>query len=271
MQKKRNFLELPGEIRNHIYEDYMQATACSMPDQRTRLEELSRVADRTIFEILLALGLQRYFPFILANKQVMHEAFAFCLGACNFVLPEIDQVSAGNGQRLDIGPLATHVRSLHANFFDMRSKALVPFRLNCLQSFFPHLQRLRIEIDDETPASLQVELKTWLVHAEWSSLREVEIIHPELDNRLAEAELDYYLMWPHRAGTRLRRPPSADTWDGPFSLPWAVEMDLLLLDKVNSDVDHILRKSWEARLEKRRNDRLLRYRGFEWFRLWALF
>lgn len=103
MQKKKNFLDLPSEIRNHIYEDYMQITACSIPDQRIKLDDLNRVADRTTIEILLALKLQRYFPFILANRQVMHEAFTFCLEACNFTLPGIDRASVVSGRRFDIG------------------------------------------------------------------------------------------------------------------------------------------------------------------------
>lgn len=261
IHKKKNFLDLPGELRNRIYEDYMSITACSMPDQRAKMEHLSKVASEPTLEILLALKLERYFPLILVNKQVMHEAFAYCLGACNFTLPRIDQMSAANHQRLDIGPLASHVRSLHTNFFDMRGEGMVPFRLNCLQLFFPSLQTLRIDIDDGTPANLQVELKEWLMYTDWSSLREIEVIHPELENRLSESQLDYYLMWPHRASTRLRRPPATESWDGPLSLPWAVEMDLNLLERVNKDLGKILQKRWEARLEKKRSDRLLRYRG----------
>lgn len=267
MRTKMDFLDLPAEIRNHIYKEYTIITAHENRNQRTHIEDLRKVANKTVFDITLALQLPRHFSILLANKQVMHEAFASCLAACNFRLPRLDTmatlVKLYSSLRLGFGPLAMHPRTVHITFTKKEDESLVPCTLGMLRHLCPRLERLRIFLS-RSLISLHVVVKQWLARAEWPSLRKVEIRRPDLTLGLAEVERKYYAQYPHMRGIRVKNPQTLEPWNLPFRIPWSLEMGFLFLRKVNKDIDGVIRLRRGERLEdKGSSDRVVRCRGLD--------
>lgn len=241
MGNKLDFLDLPAEIRNRIYKDYMTITANDNQDQRTNLQDLSKVAYRSIFHVTQKLQLPRYFPFLVANKQVMHEAFAFSLGACNFRLPALDMtatlVKVYRSLRLGVVPIAIHVRTVHITFIKKKDDLLVPYTLEMLREVCPRLETMRIFLDAAT-INMNSQVRQFLLRMDrWPSLREVEVNRPDLTNQLARIEWMY-----HGKCTHTRRTiRTIEPWKVPFRIPWLLEMDFMFLRRVNEDFDLIMR------------------------------
>ncbi|GAB7333533.1 hypothetical protein MBLNU13_g05111t1 [Cladosporium sp. NU13] len=82
------FMDLPPEMRNQIYEPLISDT-WDCPVITTEMLNC-----KSIFDLVLSLGLQKRFPLLATSKQVMHEALAFCLEKCTLRLENLDQLNA---------------------------------------------------------------------------------------------------------------------------------------------------------------------------------
>lgn len=104
-------MDLAPELRNQIYEEYV-STFRERP--LVKPNNLKKTTCKTIFTLVMALGLQNSFPLVFASKRIMLEVLGFCIRTCSLHLQDRAQLEAiRNVQHLcNFNKIAANVREL---------------------------------------------------------------------------------------------------------------------------------------------------------------
>lgn len=280
MVPKKGFMDLPPELRNQIYETYISF-------YRDRLEitpnELRKDACESTLHLVKALNLEHYFPFLLANKTIMHEAITLCLRTCSLHLQNLDQLEIVRSLRRnpDFQPIADNIRALEINISWYghgieQTREHTPTVLNQIQTlipltgvqnrhyrpvqnpsrprsfaylsaelqrYFPNTEHICVQLDKFTTA-FQFEIKSNLLGMTWPTLREVKFRRPDLERQFVSSMRRHVIF---HSDTR----HAFGFWP-PQAIPWQIEMDCRFLDSVNEGLE-------KAMLKKREDAEALRY------------
>jgi hypothetical protein len=271
MATKTGFLDLPAELRNQIYQDYI-----SDYEERPVIkpDKLNKAACVSISHLLKALDSEHALDLLLADKQIMDEALPLCLGHCTLHLQDLNQLDALHGVREDMNfqkiggfvrsltlglswfghgidrPLDHHPRTLQETrmLVPLPSRPMywyhsssgwhaISFRrlLVELKSYFPDVTSITVELDKAT-LSMQDDLRRGFFSLYWPSVREFKIRRPDLERmstRTTEPQLFY-----NRRGVRgAMRPPQL--------IPWELDMECRFLESVNDELAKDMRKRRE--------------------------
>lgn len=257
---KIGFMNLPPEMRNQIYETSMSDTWDS-PVITTE-----KLSCRSIFDLVLSLGLHKRFLLLATSKQAMYEALAFCLEKCTLRLENLEQLNAIRAVQhtSTFQQLSARIRSMaldiswyvrgidnpfdhHDHDLDQtKTKPLIPMsglHLRCSSNFFadlitelvhlfPHIALLSIDLD-KTTFPMHKKLRQDILTMPWPTLREVKFRRPDLERQFAEA-------WEQMVFFNRRSRHQAAVWP-PQSVPWNVEMDSYYLEVLNENFEKDMR------------------------------
>lgn len=270
---KKGFMDLPPELRNQIYETFV-----SFYTDRLRItpNELSKDACQSILHLVKALNLKHYFPFLLANKRIMHEAITLCLRTCSLHLQNLDQLNVVRTLRRnsDFQPIANNIRALELNISWYghgieQTREHTPTVLNGIQTlipltgvqnrhyrplqnpsrprsfaylseelrrYFPNTEHICIQLDKFTTA-LQFEIKSNLLGITRPTLRGVKFRRPDLERQFVSSMRRHVIF---HSDTR----HASGFWP-PQAIPWQIEMDCRFLDSVNEGLEKAMLKKRE--------------------------
>lgn len=267
---QKGFMDFPPEMRNMIYQAMISDTWDSPTIATDKLNCSS------IFNLVLSLGLHERFPLLATSKQVMLEAFEFCLEKCTFRLENLDQLNAiravrhtSNFQQLSA---KIHAVTLNISWYGhgidnprhyppidlYQTETLIPLppldiRCPChgpdpcplnpfadliaeLALLFPNIASLTIDLD-QTTLSMHNKLKRDVLGTPWPTLRKVKFRRWDLERRFAKATEQMVLF------SRHNRHPAA-VWP-PQEVPWALEMDCRFVESINERFEKDMRRKVE--------------------------
>ena len=256
MATRKGFLDLPPELRNQIYKDYI-STFKGRPVIKPG--NLCKSACKSIGQLVKALNLKHAFPHLFTSKQIMYEALPFCLDICNLRLHDLDDLDAVRSVRHN-----TSFRSIGANIryltLDIswfghgidfprehhptalkETKTLVPLpgTLTCwyfprpyrsqpctfakllaeLENYFPNTTSICVEVD-RTTLLMQSELKRDLLTTTWPSLRDIKFKRLDLERRVAVMMEGDFLFHPRRSWPRQ-------------PIPWELDLESRYIESMN--------------------------------------
>ena len=269
---KKGFMDLPPEMRNQIYETLTSDTRDSPVITTDKLN------CKSIFDLVMSLGLRKRFPLLATSKEVMHEALAFCLEKCTLRLENLDQLNAIRAVRhtstfqqlranirsvaLDISwyshgignPLNYHPRDLEQN----KTKTLIPMsRLHlrcacCSQdfskptSFADLIAELALLFPNIASLSIDFDKTTFSIH---KKLRADILAMPwptlrEVKYRRPDLEHQLAKATEETLFFNRRSRHQPAVWP-PQRVPWQLEMDLGYLEVLNE----ILKKDMRGKIK----------------------
>lgn len=278
MATKKGFLDLPAEMRNQIYENYVS----TFPERPLiKPQKLDKSTRKTMFTLVMTLGLRQNFPLIFTRKQIMQEVLAYCLGTFALHLRDRDQLEVvRNLQHLsNFNNIEASVRELsldlswlgqgivdpqsHSTRTAVATRALLP--LPC--PYTTHMFAYTTSGVRVLPGLLSPQPSNpfWKLFAELAQyFPNVKSICIELDKWTIclQADLRKCLVdasWPSLRQVRVRRPdlelcltPPAErdvlfpgrrhqlVFRPPQRIPWKVEMEFLFLEEVNDNLAQIM-------------------------------
>jgi hypothetical protein len=266
MATKTNFMDLPAELRNQIYEDCV-----SDKHPIIKLDNLHHIACSNPLRMALALGLKQHFPIIFASKHVLQESLPFCLQACNVYvhagghllrLASLQHLPTFQKTLAHIRALTLDLSTINDAVLDslvfripspivtrmprvswqpiiptddlsppliLRQRAAFTKLLEELRRYFPNVSALQVFLDQDT-IRLQGALKTSLPDVAWPSLRAVKVRRPDLECNLAFEHGRMSVFGRHQTVWPAQR------------IPWALDMDLRFLEHVNEQLAEVMRK-----------------------------
>ena len=266
---KLGFMDLPPEMRNLIY-GILTSNTWDSPVITT-----DKLNCKSIFDLVLSLGLHKYFPLLATCKQVMHEVLAFCLENCTLRVENLDQLNAIRAIRhtsafqqlraairsvaLDISwyshgidnPLNYHPRDLE----QPKTKTLIPMsRLHlrcscCSQDFFRStsfvdlIAELALLFPNITSLSIDFDKTTFSVHKKF---RNDILAMPwptlrEIKFRRPDLERQSANATEQALFFNCRSRYQAAVWP-PQRVPWQLEMDFGYLEVLNEILEKDMRR-----------------------------
>jgi hypothetical protein len=273
MATRTGFLDLPAELRNQIYHDYIS----SFEDRPAiKPDKLNKAACISIFHLLKALNREHALSLLLTDKQIMHEALPLCLELCTLRLHDLDQLDALRHVRHDMNfqKIGGLVRSLTLDIsmfgYGLQyprtyhpgvlrdAKTLIPLHgttpcwhlnhtrraqpryfadlLTELKTYFPNTASITVEVDNKT-LTLQHGLRSDFFGFPWPSVCEFKFRRPDLEARFTR-DTEEDVLWSGRVfPSGGMRPPQA--------IPWQLEMQCRFLESVNESLAEALCKRRE--------------------------
>lgn len=275
MSASRTFLTLPGELRNHIYE-YCIFPSLGNGHNTVEVWKILRrgneLKDEPAFN--LALAFAQTCPILFAKKSIMLEALSFCLDACTFDFRRMQTHSIMVWQSYNFSELARQIRSVSidsSHYLTANNRIPIPTSfektLSAFQRAFPKIEKLCVFLDENgAKPSMTAALKKSFANMHWPTLRKITIRRqdlearargerrPQLFNELFDlSSMDEVRSVLHTPPAYAFGPWYSNSLYNPFipplgmhmrrwALSWSLEMDFLWLERLNEDVDEILRK-----------------------------
>jgi hypothetical protein len=279
---KTGFMDLPPELRNKIYKNFISSYTGWL---EVTPSELNKGACRSVLDLVKTLSLDYYFPFLLANKTIMHEAIILCLRTCSLRLRKLDQLDTVRSIRRnpDFQPICANIRALNLDISRYghgidQTREHTPTALNEVQTLisltglnhrnycprqnpsrprsfaaltrelqlcFPNTEHICIELDKLT-AAMQFDIKNHLVRMTWPTLREVKLRRPDLERQFTSTIR-------HHGARHIDTRHQFGVWP-PQAIPWQVEMECRFLDSLNENLEKAMLKKREQAVLKEQEE-----------------